>query len=97
MDNAKSMIDKFFEARSEYISYISDDEQKIIESLKKNLEIKDFVSDATEEQLLGFESFLDEYTDNLNSEMAYLTERSYKLGVEEGITFIIECLMARKF
>ncbi len=96
MDNVKSMIDKFFEARSEYISHISDEEEKIIESLKKKIEIEDFVSDATEEQILEFETFLDEYTDNLNNEMAYLTERSYKLGVEEGVTFIVECLMARR-
>lgn len=96
MDNFKSMMDKFFEGRLEYISNISDDEQELINSLKKNIEITDYLPELTDRQMSRFYEFMDAYTDELNKEIAYYEQRCYKLGVAEIVTFLAECLMMKK-
>lgn len=96
MDNFKSMMDKFYEGRLEDISNIGDDEQEIINSLKENIEITDFIPDLTEEQLKMFYDFMDAYREELNKEIAYYEQRCYKLGASEIVTFLAECLMMKK-
>ncbi len=96
MDNLKGMMDKFYEGRLEDISNIGDDEQVIIDSLKVNVEIKDFIPDLTEEQLTRFYEFMDAYQEELNKEIAYYERRCYKLGASDTVTFLAECLMMKK-
>lgn len=96
MDNFKSMMDKFYEGRLEDISYIGNDEQELINALKENVEITDFIPDLTEEQLKKFYDFMDAYREELNKEIAYYEQRCYKLGASEIVTFLAECLMMKK-
>lgn len=96
MDNFQSMMDKFYEGREEDISNIGKDEQEIINSLNKAIEITDYLPELTEKQKSKFYDFMDAYRDNLNLEIAYYERRAYKIGASEAVTFLIECLKMNK-
>lgn len=96
MDNLKGMMDKFFEGRLEDLSNVGEDEQKIIDSLKKKIEITDYIPDLSNEQMSKFYEFMDDYSDELNKEIDYYEQKFYKLGAAEIVTFLAECLMMKK-
>lgn len=96
MDNLKGMMDKFYEGRLEDISYIGNDEQEIINSLKGKVEITDFLPELTDAQKSKFYDFMDAYRESVNREIAYYEQRCYKLGAAEIVTFLAECLMMKK-
>lgn len=96
MDNLNGMMDKFFEGRLEDLSNVGGDEQKIIDSLKKKIEITDYIPDLSNEQMSKFYEFMDDYSDELNKEIDYYEQKFYKLGAAEIVTFLAECLMMKK-
>ena len=87
---------KFNVTKPNNLSFVGDDEQRLIDSLRAKLEITDFIPDLTEEQIGKFDEFMDAYIDELDKEIAYYEQKFYKLGAAEIVTFLAECLMMKK-